>query len=129
MSREIVIKQVPSHLPLSEVIKLFEQFGEVTRGSVDERRRHREAFINIFITFESHVGAERAIRKGQMEIERYWCPIERVRYRQQRPDLRNRLKPKTQEEKDKKKNNWQVNEISSPKNCEKNLKFEGTYSK
>lgn len=79
MSRDVVIINIPSYLTLSAMIKPFEEFGEIVRAGVDERRRKVKSQINLFITFADAIGATRAIQKKHVRIEGSWVEIDRVR--------------------------------------------------
>lgn len=59
--RDIVAFDVPILLKLSEVLKELENFGDVTRISVDEKRRKTRDSMNIFVSFAESAGALRAL--------------------------------------------------------------------
>lgn len=64
----IVAKEVPAWLKLSEIAKVFEEFGELVRISVDEKKRTKHEKVNTFVTYADQNGAKRALEKGTVNI-------------------------------------------------------------
>lgn len=68
MTRDIMLKDVPVILKLSTIIKELERYGDITRASVDEKRRRDSDNVNIFIGYSERVGATRALADGKINI-------------------------------------------------------------
>lgn len=77
MSRDVIAFQVPSLLKLSEVIKHFETFGDITKAAVDEKRRISKPYVNVFLSYGDRIGASRALAAGSVEINGLRIRIER----------------------------------------------------
>ena len=67
--RDIVAFDVPIVFKLSEVLKELENFGDVTRIAVDERRRKTRDSMNIFVSFAESAGALRALNAEFIVIQ------------------------------------------------------------
>lgn len=77
MSRDIIAHQIPSILKLSDAIKHFECFGDITKAALDEKRRTKNTYVNLFITYVDRLGASRAIAAGMVDINGIRVRIER----------------------------------------------------
>lgn len=79
MSRDVVIIGVPSYLTLSEMLKPLEEFGQIVKAGIDEKRRKYQSNINIFVTFADTIGSTRALNKKHMRIEGSSVEIQEVK--------------------------------------------------
>lgn len=68
MTREVMLRNVPTVLKLSEVIIKMETFGEIVRVSMDEKRRKNSSQCHYFLVFSDHIFAQRAIAAGSVNI-------------------------------------------------------------
>ena len=66
--RDIIAFQVPSLLKLSDLVRYFESFGDITKAALDEKRRTTKPYINLFISYADRLGASRAIAAGSVDI-------------------------------------------------------------
>jgi len=76
-NRDIIAFQVPSLLKLSDLIKPFEVFGDITKAALDEKRRTSKPYVNLFISYGDCIGASRALAAGSIEINGLRIRIER----------------------------------------------------
>lgn len=76
MPRNIVAYKIPSTMKLSDIIKHFEIFGDVTKAAVDEQRRRNANFFNVFISFADQVGANRAVEASIININGHRVKME-----------------------------------------------------
>lgn len=76
-TKEVVVKNVPAWLKLSEITKIFEKYGDIIRIAVDEKNRRSKTKVSIFITYENHIAAMRAVQHEIEYIEGHRVEIEK----------------------------------------------------